>query len=578
MKNIFLGLIFVAATTFSFAQTTPAAVRDSVTKILPDGKSRAITPAAISRAIDYADSVAVNGGGGVGSQRPIRPQGVTGPVGPQGPTGPQGLAGTMLNTLNALDNGFVGNGTTNNANALHAIKGSNRSIFFPSGTYLFPTSVEWSGFSNVKFLGEPGTVFVTPTEKVLTLSGAVSNIEIEGIEFRSTKVSATRDTEGLIFIANYGTNDTMNVVRIHHCKFTNLNGGGNGIKVVSEGTNSLIYRIEVEYNDFDGIPSFGVEFQNHNTTVVAVRFRNFKINNNTFNDIGRNQAGTRNVAPSCISVSGYMMDGEANYNYANNMHMDTSPFVYYFFENAGVDGMQSIGNHVRSSTYGYTAFLGSGPDDAAFALGVPRKNGWILANNVITLTGSTSDKTKIRGFDISNADGVIAHHNTVRTDGICFLLQNSKDGKISDNFFKSTFDRPIYVTAGSVRNGFKDNTAWTLKSGDGTCLMFDGATTANNYTEGNTLIRADGTAGDIFLANGAPKNNKYTGFSTEPVRFNAPNQFQDAFIVSGFTTGETRFGPRTISAYTAADVKGNPLIPIYNRALHFLAFATRSIK
>lgn len=201
------------------------------------------------------------------------------------------------------------------------------------------------------------------------MSGHIQNLEIYNIKFQSTRVQSAQDTEGLIFVANYGSADLMDGICIHHCQFTNSNTNCNAIKIISEGSNSLIKNLVIERNKFVGIGRMGVETQNHLHDSVP-RITTFDISNNFFDDIGTIQ--NSEVAVAAVSISGYHRDGKVNFNHIEEMRMNTTPHVYYGVENAGCVGMEVIGNLFRSSIYGFTGILASGPSESDITAGSPR--------------------------------------------------------------------------------------------------------------------------------------------------------------------------------------------------------------
>ncbi|MPR37163.1 hypothetical protein, partial [Salmonirosea aquatica] len=86
-RLVILALLFGSLT--AQAQISAPAVKDTITKILPDSRPRVVTPASIRQAIfqvvDFADTL-------TGGTRATRPAGVAGPQGNRGArySGPQG--------------------------------------------------------------------------------------------------------------------------------------------------------------------------------------------------------------------------------------------------------------------------------------------------------------------------------------------------------------------------------------------------------------------------------------------------------------------------------------------------------
>ncbi|WP_373330596.1 hypothetical protein [Salmonirosea aquatica] len=93
-RLVILALLFGSLT--AQAQISAPAVKDTITKILPDSRPRVVTPASIRQAIfqvvDFADTL-TGVPGPQGPQGVAGPQGATGAQGIQGPQGPQGIQG-----------------------------------------------------------------------------------------------------------------------------------------------------------------------------------------------------------------------------------------------------------------------------------------------------------------------------------------------------------------------------------------------------------------------------------------------------------------------------------------------------
>lgn len=388
--------------------------------------------------------------------------------------------------------------------AIQAKIRSNDTLFFPRGTYLIGRDIQISNVQNLRIRGEKGTVFMTYGTKILTISGNIRNLEISGIEFVSKKVNSKDDPEGMIFVANYGHNDVMDGIRINRCSFSNPENHSNAIKLVSEGLNAVARNISIRHNLFKSIGRMGVEFQNHVTTLQRPRFRDFEISNNTFVDVGTIQLFP---APACISVSGYSVNGKINDNSISDMRMDTSPYVYYGIENAGTIGLETIGNRIRSTSFGFTGILGSGPTpEHSRSSGQPLKGKWIIRNNLIMLRGRTTDRDKIRGMELSHVDGYVIANNTVHVDGYAMMFINCRNGRIRDNRIKVRAGNAMYFKEGSTGNLISMNSVDCSEGPDHGVLMFYGATTRGNRAVDNRLIGSGGKRGSCVNYEGAQDN------------------------------------------------------------------------
>lgn len=400
--------------------------------------------------------------------------------------------------------GVKGNGSADDKTAIQAIIGSNKTLFFPKGTYKLGKEINISGVTNLKISGEDGTIFTSPLDRIFVISGNIKNLEITGVKLVSTRKSEANDAEGLIYIANYGANDVMDGIKITNCKFTNPNTQANGIKLVSEGANSLVKNISITKNRFESIGRMGVEFQNHERKTNLARFRNYEISDNYFNDVGTIQTGS----PSCcISVSGYSLDGKINNNEMVNMRMNTTHNIYYAIENAGTTRLETIGNRIRSNTYGFTGIMGSHPTpEESAANGQPYKRDWIIKDNIIDLTGSNKDKNKIRGMEIANIDGYTITNNVINSDNMGIMFVNCKNGKVENNKVNVRSGNAFYLRLNSSKN--------TLISNDLTCnhsnyygvIFFDGKGASDNTANNNKMIKPGNKPGDYVNYDGAWNN------------------------------------------------------------------------
>ena len=416
------------------------------------------------------------------------------------------LSTSSTSSVNVKNLGVKGNGSTDDRAAIQALIGSNKTLFFPKGTYNLSREITISKVTNLKISGEEGTIFTSNLDRIFLISGNIKTLEITGIKLVSTRKSSLNDSEGLIFIANYGTDDIMDGININNCKFTNPNTQANAIKLVSEGLNALVKNISITKNRFESIGRMGIEFQNHERRTNIPRFRNYTISYNYFNDVGTVQTGS----PSCcISVSGYAVDGKINYNEMINMRMKTTQNIYYAIENAGTTRLETIGNKISSTTYGFTGIMGSHPTPEETAVnGQPYKKDWIIKDNIISLTGSNADKNKIRGMEIANVTGYSVTNNIISSDGMGIMFVNCKDGKIDGNTVSVRSGNPFYLRLASSKNILTTNNLTSNHSTYNGVVFFDGSGASGNTAYNNKLIKPGNQAGDYVNYNGAKNSTK----------------------------------------------------------------------
>lgn len=379
---------------------------------------------------------------------------------------------------------------------IQSLIASNKTLYFPKGTYVIETPINISGVNNLNIIGDEGTVFKTMGNKIFNIYGSVSKLEIKNIKFVSTNVSTIEDPEGLISIWSYGDNDLMDGIKIWYCKFTIPNSPANGIKLISEGSNSLIKNVSVINNRFESIGRMAVEFQNHNTRTMKARYSNYNISNNYFYDIGTIQLYQ---AACCVSVSGYSLNGKINNNTMIDMRMDKTPYVYYGIENAGTCNLETIGNRIKATVYGFTGILGSNPSVV--------KTNWVIKDNVIELTGSNPDKVRIRAMELSYVSDYTITNNTMNTDGYALRFIDCKNGVITNNKAISRTGFVVDFEAGSAKNTISLN-SFTSKGPDSPVVIFNGATTRGNVAYQNVLTKANNLPGCYLDVNGASNDTK----------------------------------------------------------------------
>ena len=406
--------------------------------------------------------------------------------------------------INTRISGVKGDGSANDSEKIQALIGSNKTLFFPKGTYVIGKYINVSNVTNLKITGEEGTVFTSGENKILLISGTISNLEISKIRFVSTKKSEVQDPEGLVFIANYGDNTIMNSIKISGCEFSNPNTQANGIKMVSEGKNSIVQNLSISNNKFLSIGRKAIEFQNHNNSPVTARYKDYIITNNYFFDIGTIQQWP---GSTCITVSGYGQNGKINNNQIVDMRMKTTSHTYYGIENAGTVGLETIGNTLKSSTYGFTGIFGSNPSEAdSKRTGQPLKSNWVIKDNIIELTGSNPDKNKIRGIELSYVDGYTISGNKITTDGYGIRILSSKNGKITGNTSKVKASSVLVIEGASTRNEISQNTFDNSAGADNGVIVFNGAGATGNTAHSNTLTKANNLPGSYSNINGAGNN------------------------------------------------------------------------
>jgi len=342
-------------------------------------------------------------------------------------------------------------------------------------------------------------VFESTQNKIINFTNAIDTLEIRGIKFVSTKSSTTEDTEGLLFFANYGASSVQKHVTIECCEFTNPNSFSNGIKIISEGTNSVSHNFNIRFNRFYSIGRMAVETQNH-VNDDKYRIRDFEVSSNWFSDIGTIQNGASSVC--AISLSGKSKNCKTNYNTIREMRMDTTGFVLYGIENAGCRNMESIGNQMYSELYGFSGFLCSSPNVI----------NWIIANNTLDLQGPIAKIDKIRAMELSDGRDIIVTGNTFKMVGYAAKLYNIEGCMFKNNISRNQKGNLMYIHGNSKyniisENIFDNSNQVTYGETDDTIIQYNGAGATDNYQFQNLMKSYNGFNGVANSTGGATNNN-----------------------------------------------------------------------
>lgn len=461
------------------------------------------------------NSYTVSNNSNVSSKAPLISPSLTGV--PTAPTAASSVNSTQIATTafvksifadtstdNVLRQGVAQDGTDQRSK-IQALIASNKTLFFPRGVYNFTDFVKISNVFNLKIIGETGTIFTTSINKILLFSGNLSNIEVSGIKFVSTKNNAIEDPEGLLSIYEYGTG-SLDGMNIHHCEFTNPNTQANAIKMVWETSNgALAMNIRVADCNFYQIGRMATEFQDHKNDGIF-RIRGVKIMNNVGYLLGKYQYG------ELVSLTGGVKEAQICNNIITDV-MGTSGssgnMQRWAIELAGTKTI-CFGNIIKSKDYFMQGILNSGSDN-------------MIIDNIIDINGGT-DKTVVRGIYLYNkCSNVLVKNNHVRSEGYSLLVDNVYSCSIMDNMFISGDNNVVYLRNGATKNVITNNLfSQIFSASDNGTVIFDGTATTDNYTYLNRLVKPNGSNGSYINVNNASNNTKIF-FSNEPLRLHGNN-------------------------------------------------------
>lgn len=285
-----------------------------------------------------------------------------------------------------------------------------------------------------------GKPFTSATIKRLIQATSANNCFFFKTGFESSVVNADEDTSGLFYAYNVG----IEKLRFIDTSFTVPNANINAIKIINESSD-ITDGVTIDNCDFENIGRMGVEFQNHNDATPLERYKNVKVLNSRFKNIGTQQYGM------CTSFSGIGSDiTVANCEFSGHI----GPAV----ESVGVNGVTVKSNTEKAPGAG--GHLLSFTDGGA---------GRVNKNVVISDNVAASDDTILLGY----IEGLKSSNNffNVNTTGTVELrsvtgLRSSQDSFITLGTYALYYNggSDNKITNGTISNEDSASNFSTLRS------------------------------------------------------------------------------------------------------------------
>lgn len=406
------------------------------------------------------------------------------------------LANMKAGIFNVLDKDVDNTGVTDVTDLVQSLIGSNRTVYFPFGTYKFDSILRVNNVSNLKIIGQPGTIFLNSVDHggtrpytIINIDGFNTNIEIENIKFESTSYDSDSTVYDGLLVVNPAVADfLMYGLKIHDCEFKCPRINTHAIVMYMVGADT-IKNVDLYNNKIDSIGQMAIEIVNRNNsgqTDGIKRFWNFDIHDNTISNTGlmKDYGGSISFSGPCRDIKVHdntFIDGKQQFlefagvensvisnNIFRNINQPTSG-IYTAYTTNPNDGLSITGN-----TFDLFDTITDGTDIIPLNL-------WELTNS--TVSGNTIMNGMRCFFDSCDYNTIVG--NTINSKDFAALsvshsTNNLIEGNtISNAVMKSSFGNigTIYLTNNSTGNKIINN---HLRSPDGNTLIGYGAgSTAN---------------------------------------------------------------------------------------------------
>ncbi len=381
-----------------------------------------------------------------------------------------GGSGSKLNIINVTDYGVVADGVTDNALTLETLITDNNTYFFPRGTYLIRRA-DFVDLTNVRFLGELGTVFTTDGTgtdyQILYFKGPdQDNILIENIKFQITATQATEQSDACIRTGGGGANN-LNGLTIRNCEFTCPNIYTQAISIYNEDVGDLYQNILIENCWFHDIGRIGVELYGTSTTGYTSKYKYITIRNNKFENTGLLGYGI------AISLAGDYVTIENNLiiNCGANQAIESS---HGFFHRISGNRIIGIGN------------------DNFWAQSLYYVDNVIYSNNIINIPQIGTALSNMT-VEIQHCKNILISNNEISASG-SIMVTDTEYGRISGNNIKSPYQVGIFL-AGGVDSLHVEGNRIDMTSTDNIGgIIVNGNLAQNTYNviENNYITAANG--------------------------------------------------------------------------------------
>jgi|GEM_PF-6670403 len=395
--------------------------------------------------------------------------------------------------INALDYGVVADGTTSVTSAIQAIVTSNRTIFFPRGTYLFTSEVVINSVSDLRLLGEAGTTFlyagnpaVYNPYSLISVKGTIQNLKVESIRFEVNAIDSTELPTGLLNFDSHAGGLTLNRLTVKDCEFSALNTNVNAISILLVPASSVTDFRFLE-NRINGIGRMGIEFVNHNNDSI-VRYSNIRVENNDIADTGRA------LTWGCgLSFSGPGQDIIVTCNHFKDLNRDHAVELV----------------HTTNCIVSNNVMNGLGKPFNGIASGYPtggQVTNLVVSGNVMNIK-ERSSTVPAHGFSLGYAKDVIIVGNQIKTGGYSELI-GCIGTRLSQNIIESKDHFGLWLRSGTTKTRSRFNTISNQDSAlnYGTIMCQNLGTTDNKFqdtvysSDGNNLFTEyDNASGNSFV-------------------------------------------------------------------------------
>jgi|TARA_R110000796_G_C14543418_1_gene433143 hypothetical protein len=462
-------------------------------------------------------------------------------------------------SVNAVDYGAVGDGTTDDTAALQAAitAASGSSLIIPDGNYLVTSKITLSGCTIFGY----GAKITSTVSSDTTLSGNTSNIKIYGLEVEGLGNSSY--VSGEILIEIEGTNNDPSAptflenIEVKDCYLHSVGRAGLKVRYVK---NSRFCDNRIEDVGRSGIEASSVHYSKFDGNIV--RGMSPGDGSNAYGIFLSKSDGSQTVEPKCIhcTVNGNIVEDNLIWEALDTHGGEFITFANNTIKNckigiALVPAEDESGNGIPPKHCSVTGNVMGGINrsgvSGSYGLNIAGNTGFELEHctitgNVIDAFGNQSVSTS-GAIRVTSANDVTISGNVVKRAGCnCIILNsnatnvNISGNAVMDAWSDTEVTRGIFVQASNNTGYIGNNTVSRDTTGLGTNVMDRGVDfgtgSSNAWVTGpnrNTATTPysnsnNGTVTIPTVQNGAASTSVTTGVSTKAIAVT----FEQAFSVA----------------------------------------------
>lgn len=278
------------------------------------------------------------------------------------------------------------------------------------GRYNIESTLYLSDINGLEVRGDAGSEIYT--SQVIKLFTAKRNSSLKNFTVRGIKFSNYAESSKAFFDLFFFEEVCLENINFINCEFTAPTINSNALKFINQNTCST-ENILISHCYFRDIGRMGVEFQNHNFLDPQIRYRNIKVQESSFINVGKNSYGMG------VSLSGMGADFIAKQNIF-------SGYTHAGIEIVGCSNNEITENHFAGGTGG----------------GIIMSGRFEMVNTKIF--NNYSSTVDDGNFLFSNVEGISFRGNHFRTKGY-FKFRNAQEVQFMEGNLESSGNYCVYL-------------------------------------------------------------------------------------------------------------------------------------